>query len=148
MAGSSAEVIIVPRNFYLLDELHEAEKGTGDVTVSMGLAEPDDIYLHKWVCTILGPPGTTLMDRILTLHVECGKNYPDEAPQIRFADKVNLNFVDKSNGLVLKEKLTFLKNWRRGEHTGKIQKALVDIRKEIASGVNKKANQPAEGQHY
>eukprot|EP00965_Chrysotila_dentata_P061830 2048227-Pleurochrysis_carterae.AAC.3 len=36
--AAQQEKIVVPRNFYLLDELERAEKGKTHMTISMGLA--------------------------------------------------------------------------------------------------------------
>mmetsp|Transcript_33163 Transcript_33163/g.104344 ORF Transcript_33163/g.104344 Transcript_33163/m.104344 type:complete len:87 (+) Transcript_33163:93-353(+) len=55
MAGQSGEVVIVPRNFVLLDELDKSEKAVGDMTCSYGLVQPDDIWLNHWNGSILGP---------------------------------------------------------------------------------------------
>ncbi|KAL3927951.1 MAG: hypothetical protein SGPRY_002597, partial [Prymnesium sp.] len=60
MAGSSQEVIVVPRNFVLLEELEKGEKGLTDMNVSYGLVRDDDITLSEWLCTILGPPNTAI----------------------------------------------------------------------------------------
>jgi ubiquitin-conjugating enzyme E2 variant len=38
-------------------QLEASEKGTGDMSVSMGLVDPDDIFLTEWNASILGPPG-------------------------------------------------------------------------------------------
>ena len=92
--ASSGETIIVPRNFVLLDELEKMEKGqTSDGTVSFGLVDADDISLSHWQCTILGPLNTAVQDRILSLLVHCGPEYPKTAPTVQFQSKVNFPFV-------------------------------------------------------
>lgn len=41
------------RNFKLLDELEEAQKGkTGSADISLGLVRDDDTYMHDWQATI------------------------------------------------------------------------------------------------
>ena len=89
MAGSSGEVIIVPRNFQLLDELEKTEKGQTDMSISMGLSDGSDVYMREWVCTILGPNGSPLENRIISVHLTCGDDYPKVPPAARFLTKVN-----------------------------------------------------------
>ena len=39
----------------MLEELQRGEKGIGDDTVSYGMDDGDDIYMHSWTGTIIGP---------------------------------------------------------------------------------------------
>ena len=93
MGSNSGEVVIVPRNFVLLEELEKAEKGVGDMSVSLGLSRSDDIFMSDWQCTILGPLGSPIDGRIISLEIHCSDRYPFEPPQVRMQNKVNYPFV-------------------------------------------------------
>ena len=87
------EVVKIPRNFLLLEELDKAEKGHTDMTVSYGLVEKDDITLTNWQCTVLGPPNTPLENRIISCLVSCGPSYPDVPPTCQFQSRLNYPFI-------------------------------------------------------
>ena len=42
--------------------MEHSEKGTGDMSVSMGLVDPDDIFLSEWNGSILGPHGVSIIN--------------------------------------------------------------------------------------
>lgn len=55
----AGEVVVVPRNFKLLEELERSEKGHGEMSISFGLADPGDTFLTDWNGGILGPVGVS-----------------------------------------------------------------------------------------
>jgi len=87
---------------------------------SYGLAEGDDLLMSNWNGTILGPPhvctGQYLLgrcpaantvplqsvheNRIYSLKMHCGDQYPDKPPLIQFITEVNLPCVNPRNGTV------------------------------------------------
>ncbi|CAE6538055.1 unnamed protein product [Rhizoctonia solani] len=134
----------VPRNFRLLEELEKGEKGIGDGSCSYGLEDGDDVTMTHWNGTIIGPGHTVHENRIYSLQIECGDNYPDVPPVISFLSKVNLSFVGPT-GKVDPMKLPVLANWIR-DNT--LETVLVHMRREMAAAHNRKLPQPAEGTTY
>jgi len=103
---SDAGTVVIPRNFKLLEELENGEKGSiGDGQVSYGLMDPEDISLSNWQGTIIGPAHSAFDSRIISLTLYCGQNYPKEPPLIRFCTKVNIAGVDQSNGEIQRKKV-------------------------------------------
>jgi ubiquitin-conjugating enzyme E2 variant len=135
----------VPRNFKLLEELEKGEKGFGPDSCSYGLSDPNDISMTNWNATILGPPNSNHENRIYSLKVKCGENYPDEPPTVKFISKINLPCVDNSNGDVIPKKFKTLSNWQRSYS---IEILLLDLRKLMADPQNKKLPQPKEGEIF
>ncbi|KAG0313535.1 E2 ubiquitin-conjugating protein mms2 [Dissophora globulifera] len=135
----------IPRNFKLMDELEKGEKGIGDGTCSYGLSDGDDMTLTNWNGTILGPGHSAHENRIYSLRIHCGEDYPNAPPTISFVSRVNLPCVDQTNGKVNPNKLACLSNWK---NTYGLETVLIDLRREMASPSNRKLPQPAEGSTF
>mmetsp|Transcript_36101 Transcript_36101/g.115922 ORF Transcript_36101/g.115922 Transcript_36101/m.115922 type:complete len:142 (-) Transcript_36101:656-1081(-) len=138
----SAETVVIPRNFVLLEELEKAEKGATDMAISYGLIMADDISLSDWQCTIIGPQNSAVDNRVINLVVRCGPKYPVEAPEALFQTKVNYPFVDAKGRVDVKR---VIKTWTR-QH--RMENLLVEIRKLFVYGDYRKLPQPPEGLSY
>eukprot|EP00928_Gymnodinium_smaydae_P073488 TRINITY_DN56686_c0_g1_i1.p1 TRINITY_DN56686_c0_g1~~TRINITY_DN56686_c0_g1_i1.p1 ORF type:complete len:189 (+),score=25.15 TRINITY_DN56686_c0_g1_i1:41-607(+) len=136
---ASGEGVIVPRSFYLLEELERGQKAQRASTLSWGLASEDDMSLTEWNGTIFGPIDTAFDNRIYSLGLTCGPDYPDVAPLVRFVTPINMTCVE-SDGSV-KPSWGILQKWQRG---CTIENVLDHLRREMQTGANRKLAQPPQ----
>mmetsp|Transcript_8465 Transcript_8465/g.6894 ORF Transcript_8465/g.6894 Transcript_8465/m.6894 type:complete len:147 (-) Transcript_8465:76-516(-) len=138
----AGEVVIVPRNFKLLEELERSEKGLGDMSISFGLVDSGDTFLTNWNGGILGPGGTQHDGKFYELRIRCPETYPAVPPEVRFVSKINMTCIDSKTGIVNTNKLRAIRDWNR--NLG-IEQILSAIRTEMCSDQNRRLRQPAEG---
>ncbi|KJK65255.1 hypothetical protein P875_00010451 [Aspergillus parasiticus SU-1] len=142
----------IPRNFRLLEELEKGEKGQGagkrdipPTACSYGLADGEDMMMSNWNGTILGPPHSVHENRIYSVNIHCGPDYPDNPPEIQFISRVNLPCVDSQTGKVDPTKLPCLTQWKR-DYT--METILLELRRYMALPQHKKLPQPPEGSNF
>lgn len=136
--------VTVPRNFRLLEELERGEKGIGDGTVSYGMDDSDDMLMRSWTGTIIGPSNSVHDSRIYTLKIFCDLSYPEAPPLVRFQSRINMDCV-LSDGRVDPSRFAVLGQWRQQYS---METVLTELRRQMASPVNKKQPQPPEGTTY
>eukprot|EP00593_Proboscia_inermis_P011073 CAMPEP_0171301952 /NCGR_PEP_ID=MMETSP0816-20121228/11213_1 /TAXON_ID=420281 /ORGANISM="Proboscia inermis, Strain CCAP1064/1" /LENGTH=146 /DNA_ID=CAMNT_0011779963 /DNA_START=93 /DNA_END=533 /DNA_ORIENTATION=- len=141
----AGEVVIVPRNFKLLEELEASEKGTGDMAISFGLVDAGDTFLTHWNGGILAPFGTQHDGRFYELRMSCTDRYPAVPPEVRFISRINMTCVDQRTGAIIPSKLPATKNWNRNMG---IEEILLSLRSEMCSDSNRRLRQPPEGQIF
>eukprot|EP00298_Acanthocystis_sp_HF-20_P028479 c7219_g2_i1.p1 GENE.c7219_g2_i1~~c7219_g2_i1.p1 ORF type:complete len:158 (-),score=47.94 c7219_g2_i1:61-489(-) len=141
----AAEKVVVPRNFRLLEELDNGEKGIGDGSVSYGLDQRDDIMMRVWNGTILGPPRTPFENNIFSLRIVCDEHYPTKFPSVKFVTKVNMTCVDQKTGEIIEKKFPLFSKWK---YENTMADILTEIRLLMSSKENTKLSQPPEGSTF
>ena len=132
-----------PRTFKLYDELTKGEQGIGDQSISYGLDDPDDNTFTNWNGTIVGPPNTNFDNRIYFLSINCGPQYPEAPPTVKFNSKINIPCVNQANGTVNFARNNQLASWNPSMS---IETVLVALKQEMVA--NKRLQQPADGECY
>jgi len=125
-----------------MEELESGEKNKGDPTLSYGLVDSDDRDLKTWNACIIGPMDTNFDNRFYSLKIVCGDHYPKHPPTIRFDTRINLPFVDQTNGNINPNNWSYLKNWSENSN---MQGVLAQLKQEMKN--NKKVQQPPEGEY-
>ncbi|CAG80163.1 YALI0E29601p [Yarrowia lipolytica CLIB122] len=98
-----------------------------------------------WNGTILGPPHSAHENRIYSLTLECGPDYPDQPPTVKFISKINIPCVNQQSGVVIPANLPCLAHWKR---SNTMETVLLELRKDMGQPANRKLPQPAEGSTY
>merc|ERR1712098_458012 len=91
-----------------------------------------------------GPPRTAFENRMYSLRLECGHNYPEQPPTVRFMNRINMNCVN-STGQADTRAVPMLSRWNR-DYT--IKSLLQELRRLMLLKDNMKQSQPPEGSTY
>ncbi|KAI9922618.1 hypothetical protein PsorP6_000661 [Peronosclerospora sorghi] len=101
------------RHPHACEELENSGKGHGDMSIAYGLEQADDIFLTKWIGTILGPAGTCHDGRIYSLRIHCSDQYPHMPPEVQFTSRINMGCVDPQSGRVVSASCDLLSSSNR-----------------------------------
>lgn len=142
-SSGASEVVVVPRNFKLLEDLETFEKG-GDPRISAGLKDPCDLLLIDWHASIIGAPGTPFQNRIYSLSIHCPPNYPTSPPIIRFSNKINMRCVDQ-RGMV---SISSISNFQWQTATSTLPRLLIALADEMKNANNRRLTQPNDSEIY
>jgi ubiquitin-conjugating enzyme E2 variant len=71
-------------------------------------------------------PQSVHENRIYSVKMHCGDEYPDKPPTIQFISEVNLPCVNPRNGVVDPAKLPCLANWTRDKT---METVLIELRR-------------------
>ena len=122
----------VPRNFKLLDELKWMEMGLPvdkygwDASfITIGLRDWDRSLTH-WRAAIIPVPAGYIGDRIYSLRIEAGRDYPETAPSIKFVQKVDMECVS-DQGYVEFDKM----NEFEWDSNKSLAEAIIAVREEM-----------------
>ena len=66
-------------------------------------------------------------------------------PQVKFASRVNLSYVDQNTGVVEARGVPILSNWNRSCN---LERLLQELRREMTSSQNRRNPQPPDGSMY
>ncbi|CAG2104032.1 unnamed protein product [Medioppia subpectinata] len=126
----AAKDVVIPRNFVLLQELEDGQKGSADGCITWGPENDSDMSLSHWRAVIVGPAHTPYANHMYNVGVNCGHNYPDERPTVRFLSAIRLNGVNETTGAVDPNKYPALSRWQR-HYT--IKTVLMELRAAMAA---------------
>ncbi|KAJ2159410.1 E2 ubiquitin-conjugating protein mms2 [Coemansia sp. RSA 552] len=144
----------VPRNFVLLEELEKGEKTGFDPNCSYGLADADDMEMHRWSGTILGPHNTPFENRIYELELYCGEHYPRVPPRVWFCKpRINLPGINQHTGEVNPQEIESPRQGSRQDQappTYSIHMVLKRLHSKMARASRRdpKMQQPDEATYY
>ncbi|KAJ2455900.1 E2 ubiquitin-conjugating protein mms2 [Coemansia sp. RSA 2336] len=113
-----------PRNFVLLRELEQAEKGIGDGRCSYGLKHGDDTMMYEWDGTIFNPHHSPSENDFYLLEIICGDEYPKKPPTVAFKQPLRMAGLGKDMCTVDFSAIDGLKTWKSSYGIAHVLKCL------------------------